>query len=79
MTDGNKDPDEGIEAAAERIFRNLSENRRGGGSEDGRVPSDPNEDDEEVPAHSSISEGLNSTSADPIVDEDRDDDGEARR
>ncbi|GAB3268793.1 hypothetical protein [Arthrobacter pigmenti] len=75
MTNGDKDSDEGIEAAAERIFRNLSESRRGGGTEDGRVPSDPNEDDQEVPAHSSISEGLNSTSADPTLDEDENDDG----
>ncbi|WP_026819167.1 hypothetical protein [Arthrobacter castelli] len=75
MSNGDEDRDQGIEAAAERIFRNLSESRRGGGTEDGRVPSDPNEDDEEVPAHSSISEGLNSTSADPVVD-DEDDDGQ---
>lgn len=77
MTSQNNDSDDSIEQAAERIFRNLSESRGGGGTEDGRVPSDPNEDDAEVPAHSSISEGLNSTSADPVR-KDEDADGEDR-
>lgn len=70
MSSKNNDSDDSIEQAAERIFRNLSESRGGGGTPDGRVPSDPNPDDEEVPAHSSISEGMNSTSADPVADED---------
>lgn len=70
MSSKNNDSDDSIEQAAERIFRNLSDSRGGGGTPDGRVPSDPNQDDEEVPAHSSISEGMNSTSADPVTDED---------
>ncbi len=77
MASQNNESDDSIEQAAERIFRNLSESRGGGGTEDGRVPSDPNEGDDEVPAHSSISEGMNSTSADP-VEEDDDADGEDR-
>lgn len=72
MTGQNDEPEDGIEQAAERAFENLADSNHGGRVPDGGVPSDPN-DDGEVPAHSSVSEGLNSTSADPVLDEDDED------
>lgn len=70
MATQKDDSGDSIEQAAERAFENLADSNQGGRVPDGGVPSDPN-DDGEVPAHSSVSEGLNSTSADPIVEEDK--------